>query len=98
MHSVILTFELATEFLNATSSWRDENSCQIIYLVSMIVSLCAVLFQGDVLDEIFDVIESVLRGFYLLFKIPPCHAGQCYLPVMNMFPCMQAMQKFEMTV
>ena len=31
--------------------------------MSLMVSCCAVFFQRDVLDEIFDLVESVPEGF-----------------------------------
>ena len=33
-------------------------------VVSLMASFCAVLFPLDVLDEIWDVIESVSEGFF----------------------------------
>ena len=52
------------------------NSCSFTWLslvVSLMASFRAVLFPSDVLDEIWDVIESVSEGFftfssYLLFN------------------------------
>ena len=38
-------------------------------MMSLMVSFCAVFFPRDVLDEIWDLIESVSGGFsYLLFQ------------------------------
>ena len=34
-------------------------------MVSLMASLCAVLFPLDVLDEIWDLIESVFEGFLI---------------------------------
>ena len=38
-------------------------------VVSLMASFCAVLFPLDVLDEIWDVIESVSEGFLTYFWI-----------------------------
>ena len=40
-------------------------------LMSLMVSFCAVLFPRDVLDEIWDLIESVSEGFSYLLLLDP---------------------------
>ena len=40
-------------------------------LMSLMVSFCAVLFPRDVLDEIWDLIESVSEGFSYLLILGP---------------------------
>ena len=48
-------------------------------VVSLMASFCAVLFPLDVLDEIWDIIGSVLRDFLptfsLTFKLPITSTG-----------------------
>ena len=39
-------------------------------VMSLMASFCAVLFPRDVLDEIWDLIESVSEGSYLLLQFP----------------------------
>ena len=38
-------------------------------VVSLMVSFCAVRFPLDVLDEIWDLIESVFKGFLIYFGV-----------------------------
>ena len=39
-------------------------------VMSLVVSLCAVPFPPDVLDEIWDLTESVSEGFHTYFYSP----------------------------
>ena len=49
-------------------------------VVSLMASFCAVLFPLDVLDEIWDVIESVSEGFLTYFTMVPSFSLRPDLP------------------
>ena len=55
---------------------------QLLSLLSLVASFCAVLFPLDVLDEIWDVIESVSEGFLTYSYV---YASKCHFTCGHIF-------------
>ena len=82
-------------------------------MMSMMVSFCAVLFPQDVLDEILDLIESVLEGFptysfidhtqctlyceYLLLPLQ-CYGGPIVFILILKFPRLHSVRNIDIVL